>query len=141
MLPKCCISVPKWSYLKVATFEPELQKCTSFTTRVPTFKPELLKVHFLCYTCTEKLRLSSRSCQSVSPLLHCYTGVDMLSRDFRAGAAKVRFLYYTCTVATFEPELPECISFTTLVLKIVTFQPELPKCVSFITLVLKSCDF
>ena len=72
VLPKCCISVPKYSYLSVATFEPELQKCTSCTTLAPTFEPELQKVHFLCYTCAEKLRLSSRSCRSALPLLHLY---------------------------------------------------------------------
>ena len=45
-------------------------------------------MHFLHNTCADKLRLSSRSCQSVLPLQHLY---------FRAGAAKVCFLHNTWT--------------------------------------------
>ena len=66
-------------------------KCVSFTTHVLKscdFRGGAAKVYFLYYTCTdklrpssraakvyllvEKLRLSSRSCQSVFPLLHLY---------------------------------------------------------------------
>ena len=49
-------------------------------------------MYLLYYTCTEKLRLSSRSCRSVFP----FTTLVLQSCDFRAGAAKVHFLYYAC---------------------------------------------
>ena len=71
-------------------------------------------MYFVCYTilltCTEKLRLSSRSCQSVLCTL-------LNSCDFPAGAAKMYFACYTWKVATFEPELAERTSYTTLVRK------------------------
>ena len=105
---------------------PELPKCVSLTTHVLKscdFRGGAAKVYFLYYTCTDKLRPSIRSCQSVSPwlrlssqscqgvfpLLHLYTHklrpssrscqsfLVLKSCDFRAGAAKVYFLYCTCT--------------------------------------------
>ena len=90
------------------TFEAELPKCTSFTTLALTscdlragaakvyllvlkscdFRARAAKVYFRYCTCTDKLRPSSRSCQSFLVLKSC---------DFRAGAAKVYFLYCTCS--------------------------------------------
>ena len=52
------------------------------------FRAGAAKVYFLYCTCTDKLRPSSRSCQSFLVLKSC---------DFRAGAAKVYFLDCTCT--------------------------------------------
>ena len=51
------------------------------------FRAGAAKVYFLYCTRTDKLRPSSRSCQSFLVLKSC---------DSRAGAAKVYFLYCTC---------------------------------------------
>ena len=71
-------------YYKVATFEPELRECVSFTTRVLQscdFRAGAPGVRFLYYACTTKLRLSSRSSGSAFPLLRVYYKVATSSRS------------------------------------------------------------
>ena len=118
---------------------PELPKCVSFTTHVLKscdFRGGAAKVYFLYYTCTdklrpssraakvyllvEKLRLSSRSCQSVFPI-YC-TCTDKLRPSSRSCQTKfpctekLRLSSRSCQsvfpvlhlyskVATCEPEL------------------------------------
>ena len=69
-------------------------------------------MYFVCYTCTEKLRLSSWSCQlsswSCQNVLSVCTTLVLKSCDFRAGAGSVlRILHLYGKVAFFELELPE----------------------------------
>ena len=69
-------------------------------------------------TCTEKLRFSSWSCESVRRVLD---------------------LYYK--VGIFELEMRKCTSRTRLVLHSCDFRAEQRKCTSRTRLVLQSCDF
>ena len=46
--------------------------CTTFVLNRCDFPAGAAKMHFVCYTCTEKLRLSSWSCQSALCVLHLY---------------------------------------------------------------------
>ena len=104
-------------YWEVVTSEPELPKCAVFTALVGKscgFRAGAAEVYFLCYTSTDRLRLSSRSCHGV--LLY-YTGTEKLRLSSRSCHSVLPLLYLYWKVATSEPELPKCASFSTLVLK------------------------
>ena len=74
----------------------------TFVLKSCDFLAGAAKVHFACYFGTQKLRFSSRSCESLRRV--------MLS-NFK--------------VTIFQPELRKCTSRTTFVLKSCDFQPEL----------------
>ena len=133
------------SYLNVAIFQPALRKCTSrviFVLKSCNFSGRDAKVYFALNNCgfragaakvyfayayyfrSQKLRLSSRSCESELHVLLSYSKgacwflaqkLQFSSRscdrvwDFPSGAAKV---YLRLKVAIFEPELLESISRT-----------------------------
>ena len=93
-------------YYKVATFEPELREHVSFTTvalQSCDFRARTPGVRFLYYGCATKLRLSSQNSGNTFPLLRL---------RYRA--------------ATFEPELREYVSFTTVVLQSCDFRARTP---------------
>ena len=103
------------SYLKVAIFQPELPEYTSrtkFALKSCDFRARAARVHFACYFRTQKLRFSSRSCQSTLRVLLSY--LKAASPSYQS---TLRALLSCSKIAICKPELAECISRTTFVLK------------------------
>ena len=111
---------------------------TTFAVKSCDFRAGAAKMYFIYYTitCTEKQRLSSRSCQSVHRILLkicdfpagtlCATLV-LKSCHFPAAAAKMYFVCYTCTAMRLSSR--SCQSVLCIVHlygKVATFKLELP---------------
>ena len=103
---------------------PELREYVSNTTPAPQtriFRAGTPGVCFLCYGCTTKSQLSSRS--SGSTFLHygCTTKLRLSSRSSWSTFPLLQLCY---KVATFEPELREYVPFPRLVLQSCDFRAE-----------------
>ena len=148
-----CGTVPRVLHLcyKAAIFELELRKCTSHTTLVLQSRAEGYFVYFAHYSCTTKLRFSSKGCGSVLRVLHykaaifelelrkctLRTALVLQSCDFRARGAEVHFACYTTKLRFSSSSCGSVLRVVHFCCKVV----ELRKCASRTALVQHSCVF